>query len=108
MTSRIGALCHRLALEAPVSTPDGAGGSHVAWAPLVTVWAALHPATGDEREAGDGLAGRVTHEIVIRYRGGITPDMRFRNEARVFDIRAVIDPSERRFWLRCLCEEQVQ
>jgi hypothetical protein len=32
----------------------------------------------------DRLAGRVSHEVSLRYRPGIVPAMRFRKEARLF------------------------
>ena len=39
----IGQLRHRLLLEAPSATPDGAGGTTSVFVPVVTVWAGLHP-----------------------------------------------------------------
>ena len=103
----IGEMSHRLALESPVETPDGGGGTSRTWALVAEVWGAIRPTTGSERFEADGLSGRVSHEIWIRHRMGVTPDMRIRLGARVFKLRAVIDVKERRRALRCLVEEQV-
>lgn len=54
----------------------------------------------------DRVEGRVTHEIVVRYRGDVVPEMRLRAGTRIFDIRAVFDPDARRRWLKCLAEER--
>jgi SPP1 family predicted phage head-tail adaptor len=44
--------------------------------------------------------------VVLRYRQGVVPAMRFRKATRIFHILAVIDVEERRRWLKCLCEER--
>jgi len=53
------------------------------------------------------VRGRVSHEIWIRYRTGVLPDMRFALGTRVFEIRAAIDSGERHRFLRCLVEERI-
>ena len=58
------------------------------------------------RQAGYRLAGTVTHEVVLRYRAGVVPAMRFRKASRIFHILAVIDAEERGRWLKCWCEER--
>lgn len=103
----IGELRHRMQLEAPVRTDDGAGGAAVSWALEAEVWGAMRPLAGSEIVDADRLAGRVTHEIWIRYRAGVTPQMRLVLGTRPFDIRTVLDEEERHRWLRCLVEERV-
>ncbi len=102
----IGALRHRLQLETENRVDDGGGGVTQTWSPVATVWASIKPRSGQEVFAADRLSGRLTHEIRIRYRTGVTPVMRFRQGSRIFQILAVIDMDERRRWLRCLCEER--
>ena len=104
---RIGALRHRIVLEASARAADGGGGAVVTWLPVAEVWASITPSTGAETIVADALAGRVTHEIVVRHRADITPAMRFRNGARIFEITAVIDVEERRRLSRCLCREEL-
>ncbi len=102
----IGALRHRLVLEAPERVDDGGGGVTLTWVQVATLWGAIKPLSGLEVFAGDRLTGRLTHEIRIRYRSGVTADMRFRQDTRVFQIVASVDIEERHRWLRCLCEER--
>jgi len=103
---RIGELRHRLALEAVMRVDDGAGGADETWHTIEELWAAIRPLSGSEREAADQIGGRVTHEIWVRYRTGVKPDMRLRGGLRIFEIRAVLDTAERRRFLKCLVEER--
>jgi SPP1 family predicted phage head-tail adaptor len=105
--ANIGEMRHRLTLEAPQRTADGGGGAIVTWTLIADVWGAVVPLSGSESLEADGLKGRVTHQISIRYRPGISPEMRFVLGTRRFDIRAVVDRDEHRRFLRCLVEEQV-
>jgi SPP1 family predicted phage head-tail adaptor len=102
----IGELRTRLVLEAPTRTDDGGGGADVAWETVAQVWAAVRPVSGNESFALDRVAGRLSHEILIRHRADVTLQMRFRDGAHVYDIRAAFDPDGRRQWLRCLAEER--
>ncbi len=101
----IGAMNERFALEQPVRTPDAAGGATVAWETVGEVWAAVRPISGDERLAHDQLAGRLTHEVWMRHRSGVTPAMRFTQGPRIYQIVAVLE-MQRRTRLKCLCEER--
>ena len=83
---RIGDLRHRLALEQAVRQDDGSGGADKSWEVVDELWAAVRPMSGQEREVSDQLAGRVTHEIWVRYRTGVKPEMRFRHNARIFEM----------------------
>lgn len=107
MTVSIGELRHRLALEAPLDTPDEGGGVSRAWALVAEVWGAVKPIGGTETVEADGVSGRISHEVWIRFRAGVRPEMRFALGARVFEIRAAIDTGERHRFLRCLVEERI-
>ena len=102
----IGRLRHRLTLESASRQPDGSGGASESWTTVAEVWAEITPIGGTEAFDADALAGRVSHEIVFRYRAGIAPVMRLRSGTRLFEIAAVIDIGERRRWLKCLCVER--
>lgn len=102
---RIGALRHRITIEQPDRTPDEAGGAEINWTPVATVWAEIQPKAGREVFESDQLGGRVTHDVRIRFRAGITPKMRCVQGGRVFDIRYVADLGGRAEWLICSCEE---
>jgi SPP1 family predicted phage head-tail adaptor len=102
----IGDLRQRVRLEMATSTPDGGGGAAESWALVAEVWAAVRPLAGQERMEADAIAVRVTHEMFIRYRTGVTPALRFVLGSRIFDIRAALDVDERQRWLKCLVEER--
>lgn len=102
---RLGALRHRVTIEEPVRTADEAGGAEVTWAYVASVWAEIQPKTGREVFESDQLGGRVTHDVRMRFREGVTPKMRIFHSGRLFDIRFVADVGERREWLICSCEE---
>jgi SPP1 family predicted phage head-tail adaptor len=101
----IGELRTRLTLESPSRTDDGGGGAIVTWETVAQVWAAVRPLGGGEGFALDRVAGRLSHEILIRHRDDVTLAMRFREGTRVYDIRSAFDPDGRRHWLKCLAEE---
>ena len=103
----IGALRHRLMLETPVRAGDGGGGAVVTWSPIAEVWAQITPMTGKETVVAEAIAGRVSHEIVIRYRVGVVPAMRLRWGGRIFEILAVLVEEERGRVIRCHCREEL-
>lgn len=102
---RIGALRHRLRLEAPSYMADEGGGATVTWNPVATLWAEVIPLSGREELRADGLQTVAKFEVRTRYRAGISPEMRFVFGGRVLEIQAVRDIEGRRRWLSCLCEE---
>jgi SPP1 family predicted phage head-tail adaptor len=99
-------LRQRLTLEELQRTSDEGGGFTEIWVEVATLSAALRPTGGGKRVETGRLAGTITHEVVLRYRPGVVPAMRFRKAARILHILAVIDVEERRRWLKCLCEER--
>lgn len=102
----IGELRSRLTLQAPQRAGDDGGGADVTWTDIVSLWGRITPLRGGERAVAGRLAGSVSHEILIRWRTGVEPSMRFNDAGRVLEIHAVMDVGGRRRWLRCLCEER--
>lgn len=102
----LGDLRHRLVLESLQRTQDEGGGFEEVWTAVAELSAVVRPLGGSEGVEADRMAGRVTHEITLRYRNGVQPSMRFRKGARLFHIVSVIDADERKAWLKCLCEER--
>ena len=102
---RIGVMRWRVTLQAPVETDDGAGGVVVSWVDVASVWAEVRPRRGGEGLWADAPAGRLTSEIVMRWRDDVWPGMRLVAGERTFDIRAAYDPDGRRRRVVCLCLE---
>ncbi|MBB3963730.1 phage head closure protein [Rhizobium metallidurans] len=101
-----GQMTARLALEAPVETPDGQGGATVAFAEIASFWARIEP-VGELREEQAGAdVFTLTHRVWLRFRDDLKAGMRLRKGARAFSIRAWRDPDERGNYLVCLCEEE--
>ena len=103
---RAGALRHRVKLEQATKTPDGGGGSSIVWDEVASLWVAIKPLSGRELLTAGQFASRLTHEIIMRYRVSVLPEMRLRKGSRLFAIKAVIDVDEKQTWLRVLCEER--
>jgi SPP1 family predicted phage head-tail adaptor len=101
-----GALRHRVVLQQPVRVDDGGGGATQTWQTVAELWAAVTSIGGEERLSADALTGRVTHEVWIRYRPGVTPAMRFQHAGRILEIRAVLEAGNLRHRLQCLCLER--
>jgi SPP1 family predicted phage head-tail adaptor len=93
----IGAMSRRLTLEAPVETPDGAGGVTRSYAAIATLWASIEPiaARGDVVAADAGAT--VTHRISIRRSPDITIRHRFRDGPRMFRIVSMRERDQGRF-----------
>lgn len=97
---KIGDLRHRVQIESAARASDGGGGATVTWIEVAEVWAAIWTRTSDETFEHDRAAGRATHDIWIRHRADLKPEMRIRSGARSFDILGVIDVEDRGRWLK--------
>ena len=84
-----GRLRHRLVLEEPIETPDGAGGVARSYATVATLWAAVTPVAARAEVSADSLAASVTHRIVIRAGPEVTTRHRLREGTRIFHILAL-------------------
>ena len=104
-------LNRKLVLEARLRSEDGAGGFSGGWVALGTHWGAVEPVTGRLERGEEGARSRVSYRVSLR---AVPPTsasrpkagQRFRDGARLFDIRAVRDASDLRF-LECLVDEEV-
>ena len=103
---RAGALRHRVILEQMNGSADDGGGQTVTWQQVAPLWVAIRPLSGREHFAAGQFASRLSHEISLRYRPLVLPEMRFRKGSRIFEIRAVLNIDEKSRWLRALCEER--
>ena len=104
---RAGALRHRLTLQTQSRSSDGGGGATVTWADTATVWGSINSLSGTELYEAQKINPKLTHEIEIRYRSGISPKMRAKYGSRIFNIESVQNKDERNAMLRLVCEELV-
>jgi SPP1 family predicted phage head-tail adaptor len=108
---RIGALRHRVTLEAPTTVPDGRGTYTQTWEPLVPaqVWAAVEPATprAVERLIAGVVAANITHVVTIRFHAGVTTKTRITFNGRYLFVRGLQNVEELSQRVRLACEEAV-
>ena len=90
-----GQMRHRVTIESLAKTPDGAGGSTLAWSTVATVWAKVTPVSGGERYQSMRVEADVSHTIITRYRSDIAPDDRVSFDGRTMQIKSVINIEER-------------
>jgi SPP1 family predicted phage head-tail adaptor len=102
-----GLLRHRLVLEAPVESADGAGGVIRSFDPVATLWAEVTPILAARAIEAERPGARITHRIGIRFADDITTQHRFRDGARVFRIVSLRDRDGRRRFLAIDAEETV-
>jgi SPP1 family predicted phage head-tail adaptor len=104
---RAGALRHRVSIQSESSTLDSYGEPTSGWSTDTTVSASIDSVSGAERDIGEGLAGIVTHRIVMRYNTSVSPKKRLLFGSRVFGIVSVLNFEERNEFFTILCKEEV-
>jgi len=95
----------RLALEAPVETPDGAGGVTRTYEQVVALWAEVTPSAARSDVDADRLGARVTHRIVIRAPRALSTRHRFAEGTRHYRIASFRETDDRRL-IEIEAEEQ--
>lgn len=101
-----GLLNRRLVLEAPVETPDGAGGVTRSYESVATLWAAVTPLSSREQTDAVQRGVAITHRIRLRFSADITSRHRFRDGDRIFRIVSLRDRDGRRRFLQIEAEER--
>lgn len=102
----VGALRHRLTIEAPADMSDNAGGVTRNYAAIDQVWASVETINANPALSDNRPGARVLHRIQMRWRADIDTSKRFRLGERVFWIRSVADADARRRRLAIMVEEE--
>lgn len=103
-----GELRHRVTFQKLVKTQDSFGQPIEQWDDVVPVWVSIEPLVGKQYFAAETVNSEVTHKIKMRYRKGITPDMRCVFKTRIFEIISPpINFKERNVELQIMCKEVV-
>jgi head-tail adaptor len=105
-------LNRKLMLEAPVRTPDGAGGFVETWAALGTLWARIEARAGDENAGQFGSESVVNYKIFVRAApvgspARPKPEQRLSEDGRIFRIQAVTEWDQAGLYLVCFAREEV-
>jgi SPP1 family predicted phage head-tail adaptor len=99
------AMDKRVVIQSRASASDGQGGYTETWTDTATVWASIKPAKGFERYQAMKLETPVTHEVVMRYRAGITTKNRLVYDERIFDLKEVLNLDEANAYLKMMALE---
>ena len=102
----IGRMRHRLTLEAPVESDDGAGGRSLAWTAIATVWGAIEEVSGQEAAPEEAEIELRRLRITVRASVEIRASRRFVAGDRIIDILGVRDAEGRGRYLLCDCRER--
>ena len=108
---KAGDMKDRVALQRPIQTPDGMGGTETGWQDVAEVWANFRYLRGGETVLASRLQGRLTAVITIRESAdtrAVTADWRLRDarKATIWNIRSFI-PSDDDAFLELTCESGV-
>jgi len=103
-----GKLNKRVTIKFQPQTKDAKGRTPGEWQELVTVWASIEPLSVKDLLSADKVNYDASLKVRIRYRAGITADMRIDYGSRIFQIISPpIDYLEQHRELLLLCKELV-
>ena len=106
MPTSIGQMNHQIVLQRDDGTSrTSLGGRANSWTSVATVWGRVAPLKGDERLAAGQLEETVTHRVHIRYYSGLTAKWRLLWGSTPLQIKAIINPDERRRFMIIDCVE---
>lgn len=107
---RSGRLRHRLTVQTANISQNAFGEPVQTWTTLATVWGAVEPSRGAERQRALQVSATEEVKIVLRYSatiGGIKPDDRILYGSKVYDISAVMNIDERNRELNVMAREHI-
>ena len=100
-----GKLRNRITLQQRTLATDSYGQPIESWADLVTVWAEVRSLSGRESMIASAMQGVTNYEINIRYRTGITQDMRIRYKTKYLDIQSIVTDFDLKKKITLFCTE---
>lgn len=100
-----GKLRHRITLQRRDVTQDAFGAPVDTWTDVATVYASIDPLKGSQLLAAQAFGNETKAKIIIRYRPGITADMRVVFGAKIYDIHEIINPGECNVEIHMICSE---
>lgn len=98
-------LKHKITIQQPALTPDGAGGYLKTWETVTILWAAIVKKTGRESLFGGKIASTGTILFRVRYTNLVTTNMRIAFDNRIFNIRSLTNVEEQNMLLEILAED---
>jgi len=102
---RIGKLKHLGSIEKYVNTPDAMGGIAKQWELMTEAYCSLKPLNGNEKYVSQEKHATATHQVLMRYVGGLDTKMRLLVRGRIFEIKAILNINEEDKMLQLIVEE---
>ena len=99
-----GLLMEPVTVQDPTNTRTALGGFTVSWATFIATKAHVRSLNGSEQFFAQRIQANVSVRVTIRYREGITEDMRIIIRDVPYQIRYVDNLEFRNRWLSMLCE----
>lgn len=102
-----GKLRHKIVIEKKAgTTKDAEGIVSVDWVPFASPWAAVIPLSGREKTYASAISAEASLRVEIRYKQGITADMRVNYGGRILELVAPpLDVDERHIEMHLFCKE---
>lgn len=97
-------LRHQVALQSQSTSLDAYGGNVGAWSTVATVRAGIEPIGGTEAARNGQNAAEQMVRVVLRYRSGVTPQMRIVRGSTIYTIVAVANRDEANRMLELTCK----
>ena len=109
---RAGQLKHLVAFQEPGETLGPTGAPVITWSNVAWCWAQITPTGGQENKNAESLQPDVSHTVLVRYGGAITPErigpkLRILYGTRLFEIGSVLNTDERNRQLVVAVTERV-
>lgn len=101
----IGGMREQVLLQLPVATIDEIGSAYYTYSTVDQLWARVRPVSAAERFKAGRNASEGVFEVTIRWRVGISPQLRLAWRGRVLSIDQVLNLDERRKYLTLMCTD---
>ena len=104
--ARTGQLDRRITIQRASRTRNAVGELIDTWSTFAEAWAYKRDVRAGQRVAADQVVADIDTVFTIRYRAGVTPDMRVAYGGLVYDIKGVAELG-RREWQELSCTARV-
>lgn len=97
-------LNNRVVIQRPGAARNASGEQIGTWVDVATLWADIRHPSGIESTKANAPVSVVKASIRIRYRLGLTHEMRVMHKATVYAIRAILPDEARKQYIDLVCE----
>ncbi len=103
-----GKLNKRVTLVGATESENAIGQTVLHDGDIASMWASIEPVRGRQYYDAKKLRDEAAYKVTVRYRKGVTREMRIRFKDRTFEIKDIINPYESNQFLELMCAEKVQ